>query len=430
MFARTNWGRPRAGFTLVELLVVVAIIGVLITLLLPAVNAARESARRVQCRNNLKQLALAVLQHHERLGQFPSGGWGPRWIGEPERGTRPDQPGGWGFNLLAYIEQENVRQMGEGLTGSGRNDAIVERSQRPLTVFNCPSRRRADAFIDINGPYYRTATATDLAVPSVARSDFAMNSGDHGLRWFLGDPNVDPDDYLAEGNGNGNGNEYTNDGHDGRGIDGGNGNDAPGNPGHKVTICHIPPGNPGNAHTIDIDLSALDTHLDHHGDYWGACQTDTHDADVDIYQPTTLAEGDSGAFDWHNDVLDNRGISYQHSAIRVENVLDGASNTYMLGEKYMDASRYGTGTDSGDNHNLFVGFSNDNHRWTDTLLGVPMRDKPGVMNPHVFGSAHPDAWHASFVDGSVQSISYRVDPVVHQHLGCRNDGVRIPQDQW
>ena len=66
----------RRGFTLVELLVVITIIGILIALLLPAVQAAREAARRAQCSNNLKQASLAMLQHEEQYKFFPSSGWG------------------------------------------------------------------------------------------------------------------------------------------------------------------------------------------------------------------------------------------------------------------------------------------------------------------------------------------------------------------
>src|SRR5215471_3702209 len=107
----------RRGFTLVELLVVIAIIGVLVALLLPAVQAARESARRMQCQNNLKQFGLAFQNHNDMLGHLPTDGWGYFWVGDPDLGFGIDQPGGWTFNILPYCEQKAIYDIAAGKVG-------------------------------------------------------------------------------------------------------------------------------------------------------------------------------------------------------------------------------------------------------------------------------------------------------------------------
>ena len=95
---------PFRAFTLVELLVVITIIGILIALLLPAVQSAREAARRLQCTNNLKQLGLSFHLHHEQKGYLPNGHYYPVPPIPNNHGTGSS----WFPHLLPYIEQQNL----------------------------------------------------------------------------------------------------------------------------------------------------------------------------------------------------------------------------------------------------------------------------------------------------------------------------------
>ena len=201
---RSGTKRDGAGFTLVELLVVITIIGILISLLLPAVQAAREAARRAQCSNHLKQIGLAAQNHLSATNRFPTGGWGWRWIGDPDQGNDWRQPGGWIFNSLPYLEQEGLHQLQAGRSSSTSPTKTAAASQMistPLSVMNCPSRRRSITYpAQTSMPHFQAPNYADTT-PQIARADYAANGGDvytdpstHGSTWNSGGPNS-----LAEG---------------------------------------------------------------------------------------------------------------------------------------------------------------------------------------------------------------------------------------
>ena len=306
--------RTRSGFTLVELLVVITIIGILIGLLLPAVQSAREAARTLQCKNHLKQIGLAFLLHEQQHGFFPSCGWGGRWLGVPERGFDQKQPGGWAYNTLPYLEQEALYQLGSGLTGTQRLDAGNRRIRTSLAVHHCPSRRRATPCpYGISDP----VLPSDLYVLSesdpVAKNDYAVSIGDGVLT------------YLGGG-------------------------------------------------------------------------------------PASLDAGDQPGYGWP-DTSTYTGISYLRSCVEVAQVRDGTSNTYMVGEKYLDASGYSAGLPSGDDQSLYHGYNSDLARTaylppSQPNTNAPRQDQQGNNNHHIFGSVHSGGFNMAFCDGSVRTIQY------------------------
>jgi hypothetical protein len=314
---------------------------VLVALLLPAVQAAREAARRSQCQNNLKQMALACLQHHDAKGYLPSGGWGWKWTGDADRGSGRDQPGSWCYNILPFIEQQAVYR----LPSDGQKDAITAAQRTgakalettPIATFNCPSRRPAILFAISPDYPYQCSNADGTGVVAVARGDYAANAGlPNYAKTYPNDPQR------------------------------GSGDDDDGAQG--------PPGG--------VPVAAN--------------------------------------FAWPN--FDQwEGAIYATSEVENRQISDGTSNTYLVGERYVDANVYETGKDYTDTESVFTGNNDDTLR---NSADPPLQDTPGLgfYSQRSFGSAHASVWNISFCDGSVHSLSYDIDMAIHHENASRGGG--------
>ena len=339
---------PRRGLTLVELLVVVAIIGLLVAMVLPAVNAAREAGRRTTCLSNLRQLALGCLQHEQIRGFFPTGGWGRDWVGDPDRGCDKKQPGGWAYNLLPHIEQSDLHALGAGVTDPTRKrDLAIVRLTTPVPTFTCPTRRGPALWPNGKSMTY-LVTATP-ASPSwrptaVVRGDYAANMGSGTL--------------------------------------------------------------PSNNYRSGASFSPASF--------------------VDAWITDAQWQGSFGP--------PTDGMIFRRSLVRLREVTDGTSWTYLLGEKYVDPERLAAGTSDDDDHCLYSGHERDVLR---VGLEPPCQDRAGVDPtthtgrtggsnknplPIAFGSAHADACGMAMVDGSVRTVEYGIAAAVHRSLSSRNDG--------
>jgi hypothetical protein len=138
--------------------------------------------------------------------------------------------------------------------------------------------------------------------------------------------------------------------------------------------------------------------------------------------PATLLQGDSGTYGWRQ--LDRNGVVFRRSEVRLTEVLDGSSQTYLVAEGYLQIEDYQTGAATNDDQGMYVGYDRDTLRTTH-FNWPPLRDRRGLASDHSFGSAHAAGFHASLCDGSVRPVRYNISAEVHSRLGSRADGEAV-----
>lgn len=162
-------GSGRPGLTLIELVVVIAVVSGVVALAVPAVQSARASAREVTCKNNLRQLGLASQSHQSAHGHFPIGGLGASWMGIDRLGFGIRQPGGWLFNLLPYIEQTELRERFVTLPSSS---LVADLSLTMPQIMVCPDQSREP--ITVESPYFYYG---QHPINKCVRNGYAANAG-------------------------------------------------------------------------------------------------------------------------------------------------------------------------------------------------------------------------------------------------------------
>jgi prepilin-type processing-associated H-X9-DG protein len=382
------------------LLVVIAIIGTLAGLLLPAVQAARESGRRASCKNNVSQIAKAMIQFETSMSAFPSGGWGNLWLPSPNRGGELKQTGGWTFAILPSLEQLPLRDLIERASATTAATAYTSALATPIPAFACPSRRSSQP-APTRGQTFRSAPAASLSIPTAARSDYAANGGKGAAC---------PPLYVL------------------RGVGGSGATEKP-------TFCANPDTSPTPVTDKDVTTILISNTFDLANDHLGGCNDCNKAVAADGDNPLDVAAGDTKAAaslgsklvlgsNYIPDFQD--GLVYRMSRIVPAKVTDGLSNTYLLAEKYVPRDGYVENGDRGDDP-LLAGFGSHNIRWA---FDQPANDRDEFVTQtghraNAMGSAHAGTFTVAYADGSVQEVSTSIDLKVHRRLASRGDGETV-----
>jgi prepilin-type N-terminal cleavage/methylation domain-containing protein len=371
-----SFNSRKSAFTLVELLVVIAIIGVLVALLLPAIQAAREAARRTQCVNNIKQMMLSMHNHESAKKVFPSGGVAP-WpkiqnytsvpavdkesdtataIGVP---FGPEKQGlSWAFQILPYLEGQNVYNL----------RTVRDIAEVSVPMYSCPSKRPPTRNIDNGAVLMDYAAAVPFRVPGE----------------FHPDENIQYEDAWRPGTG----------------------------------------------------LNLWGWRACQLEQMWSATGGPRFEADIEARTPA----GTTTAVNLGKDYAATMGVIVRanfcgkckpgqqttgfYTPIGFNQISDGASNTFVISEKKLIPSLYDLYAWY-DDKGWSDGWDPDTLRTTACIPGPDAEVRFSNAEAYKFGSAHSSILNAGFADASVRPISFDIEMEVFNFLAHRSDGASI-----
>jgi prepilin-type N-terminal cleavage/methylation domain-containing protein/prepilin-type processing-associated H-X9-DG protein len=365
--------RRNTAFTLVELLVVIAIIGILVALLLPAIQSAREAARRTQCRNNLKNIGLAVHNSADTYKYLPTGGIQPNpdiqnYLRDTFSQTTADlrkgpangplQQGlGWMYQILPYLEEGAV----QGLIHNSQLTAV------PISLYNCPSRRG----VTFHFEYGVSLVDYAATVAGPTRSEI----GDVEFSSYLNDPSPYP--YFRS---------------------------------KQEDFWGCIKCAPGSMRDV---FPLQNPYKNGNAKFRGIIQ-----------------RGDW----WYNSPTGGKHIGFM-TKMTFAKIIDGTSKTTLASEKWVHVTLYTGSGGEADDRGWSDGWDFDSLRYTllpprsdgeGDAPNVEKLDSNDPANYHL-GAAHPGGFNVLMGDGSVTGFNYDIDLETLNRLGNRADGETITQ---